>query len=98
MKSNDGRRRDRLLYFSFLLFRNFKIKLIFLPAYFYTADVEIIADLNAATFWERTTPALNLKLASCHDICVSEKSEATVLHPRGYSEHMNFHSVDIQWT
>lgn len=102
MKSNDGRQRDRLLYFSFLLFKNFKIKLIraliFLLAYFYTADVEIIPDLNTATFWERTTLALNLKLASCHDICVSEKSGATVLHPRDYSEHMNFHFADIQCT
>lgn len=98
MESNDGRRRDRLLYFSFLLFKNFKIKIIFLPAYFYTTDVEIITDLNIATFWERTTSALNLKLASCHDICVFEKSGATVLHPRDYSEHMNFHFADIQCT
>lgn len=101
MKNNDGRQRDRLLYFSFLLFKN-KIKLtralIFLLAYFYTADVEIIPDLNTATFWERTTPALNLKLVSCHSIRVSKKSGAIVLYPRDYLVHMNFRFADVQRT
>jgi len=102
VKRNDGRQSDRLLYFSFLLFKNFKIKLtkalIFLLAYFYTADVEIIPDLNTTTFWESTTPALNLKIMSCHDIRVSKKSEVTVLHPRDYSVHMNFLFADVQST
>lgn len=102
MKSINGRQIDRLLYFSLLLFKNFKIKLtrvlIFLFAYFCTADAEKIPDLNTATFWEKTTPALNVKLASCHDFHVSKKSGATVLHPRDYSVHMNFYFTDVQCT
>lgn len=95
------KQRDRLIYFSQVLFKSFKIKckgtLIFLFAYFYTVDVEINTELNTATFWKRATPALNLKLVSCHELCVSKKSGPTALHPKYYSVHINFHFTDFQY-